>query len=190
MQTHTESAAAPVAIHKISNLTDQPAVYVGTYAKYNNGDLTGAWLDVSAYNDREDFIEAALALHADEDDPELMFQDYQGFPTSYFGESWIDAALWDWLDLDEIDREIVTLYRHEVDAEASIDDIKERYQGTHMSAEAWAEDWLQSTGGLEGVPEHLVNYIDFEAYARDARLGGDVVFVDAGYREVLVFSNH
>lgn len=189
MQTHTETAILP-KIHKIANLTDQPAVYVGTFAKYNSGDLTGAWLDLSAYSDLAEFLEACAALHSDENDPEIMFQDYQGFPTSYFGESWIDAALWDWLNLDEIDREMVTLYRHEVDCEASIEDIKERFYGSYISAEAWAEDWLEATGGLEGVPDHLVNYIDFEAYARDARLGGEVVFVEAGYREVLVFSNH
>jgi antirestriction protein len=190
MQTHTENAAPAVAIHKISNLTDQPAVYVGTFAKYNSGNLSGAWLDVSAYNDREDFIEAALALHADEADPELMFQDFQGFPRVYYGESELDFALWDWLALDEDDREMVELYQSEVDASASIDCIKEAYAGTYDSAEAWAEQWLDETGSLDEVPEGLRNYIDFEAYARDARLGGDYIFIENGYRSVLVFSNH
>lgn len=26
-------------------------VYVGTYAKYNNGSIQGAWLDLEQYND-------------------------------------------------------------------------------------------------------------------------------------------
>ena len=34
-------------------------VYVGTYGKYNNGSLFGAWLDLSDYSDKEDFYEAA-----------------------------------------------------------------------------------------------------------------------------------
>ena len=33
-------------------------VYVGTYGKYNNGSLFGAWLDLSDYSDKEDFYEA------------------------------------------------------------------------------------------------------------------------------------
>ena len=32
-------------------------VYVGTYGKYNNGSLFGAWLDLSDYSDKEDFQE-------------------------------------------------------------------------------------------------------------------------------------
>jgi antirestriction protein len=189
MQTHTESAAPAVAIHKISNLTDQPAVYVGTFAKYNSGNLSGAWLDVSAYNDREDFIEAALALHADEDDPELMFQDFQGFPRIYYGESEIDFTLWDWLALDDDEREMVELYQNEVDASASLECIKEAYLGTYDSAEAWAEQWLEEMGELARVPESLFNYIDFAAYAKDMRMSGVVTFVENGWRSVLVFSN-
>ena len=29
-------------------------VYVGTYGKYNNGSLFGAWLDLSDYSDKEE----------------------------------------------------------------------------------------------------------------------------------------
>ena len=32
------------------------SVYVGTYAKYNNGSLSGAWLDLSDYSDKEEFL--------------------------------------------------------------------------------------------------------------------------------------
>ena len=28
------------------------SVYVGTYAKYNNGSLSGAWLNLSDYSDK------------------------------------------------------------------------------------------------------------------------------------------
>lgn len=55
-------------------------VYVGTYAKYNNGSLFGKWLDLSDYSDKEEFIEACWELHKDEEDPELMFQDYENIP--------------------------------------------------------------------------------------------------------------
>jgi len=42
----------------------------------------------------------------------------------------------------------------------------------------WAEDWLEETGGLEGMPENLRPYFDFEAYARDCSMG-DIEFVDS-----------
>lgn len=45
------------------------------------------------------------------------------------------------------------------------------------------------TGMLSEVPEHARNYIDFESYARDCRLGGDVTFVyEQG--KVHVFTNN
>ena len=37
-------------------------VYVGTYGKYNNGSLFGAWLDLSDYADKEEFYEACREL--------------------------------------------------------------------------------------------------------------------------------
>lgn len=79
-------------------------IYVGTYAKYNSGSIQGAWLDLEDFDDKESFLEACKELHADESDPELMFQDFEGFPKSMYSESSIPYALWDWLELDEDDR--------------------------------------------------------------------------------------
>lgn len=64
-------------------------VYVGTYAKYNNGSLYGAWLDLSDYSDKEEFYEACRELHEDEEDAEYMFQDWENVPEGLIGESWI-----------------------------------------------------------------------------------------------------
>ena len=65
------------------------SVYVGTYGKYNNGSLSGAWLDLSDYSDKEEFYEACRELHKDEEDAEYMFQDWENVPESLIGESWI-----------------------------------------------------------------------------------------------------
>ena len=48
-------------------------IYVGTYKKYNNGSLAGAWLDLSDYSDKEEFLNACHELHNNESDPEFMF---------------------------------------------------------------------------------------------------------------------
>ena len=68
-------------------------VYVGTYGKYNNGSLFGAWLDLSDYSDKEDFYEACRELHKDEEDAEYMFQDWENVPENLIGESWISREL-------------------------------------------------------------------------------------------------
>ena len=56
-----------------SNNSNDPMVYVGTYAKYNNGSLEGERVNLSDFSDKDDFIEYCLELHSDEEEPELMF---------------------------------------------------------------------------------------------------------------------
>lgn len=60
-------------------MTD-PKIYVGTYAKYNAGDLSGDWLSLRDFETYEDLIEACMELHSDEAEPELMIQDSEDFP--------------------------------------------------------------------------------------------------------------
>jgi antirestriction protein len=152
-------------------------LYVGTYAKYNSGSIAGAWIDLEDYGDKESFLAACAELHKDESDPEFMFQDFEGFPRSMYSESSISDDLFAWLELDEDDRELLAVYQDNVDGDGTIDKAHEAFSGKYDSEEDWAIQFLDDTGGLEGVPEHLKNYIDYEAYARDARIGGDIVFV-------------
>ena len=72
-----------------AKVLSEAKVYVGTYAKYNNGSLSGAWLDLSDYSDKEEFYEACRELHKDEEDAEYMFQDYENIPEALISESWI-----------------------------------------------------------------------------------------------------
>lgn len=78
----------------MSTTTTTPAVYVGTYHKYNCGSIFGKWFDLTEFDGREDFYEACKALHADEWDAEFMFQDWEGIPSKFASESSID---WDFI---------------------------------------------------------------------------------------------
>ena len=79
---------------KEDNPLDGARVYVGTYAKYNAGSLAGKWLTLADYKDKAEFIAACKALHKDEADPELMFQDWEGVPSWMISESSIDSEVW------------------------------------------------------------------------------------------------
>jgi len=136
----------------------EAAVYVGTYGKYNEGSIKGKWLKLDDYSDYDDFIKAALELHKDEEDPELMFQDFEGFPKRYYGESSLDKDLWDWLALDEDDRELLEVYIDEVnDEKATIEQAREAFQGKYKSEEDWAAHILDETGGLS--EEQMASYL-------------------------------
>ena len=161
-------------------------IYVGTYRKYNEGSIKGDWLDLTDYANKDDFLEACAELHNDESDPELMFQDWEDIPVRFVGESHIDEKTWDWLELSEDEREIVAIYMDEVDHDAPVETALECYEGEHDSEEDWARDFWDHTGMVNEVPEFAQNYIDYEQFARDCRLGGDITFVEKG-RKVRAF---
>ncbi len=66
---------------------EHPSVYCGTYGKYNDGSLFGMWLDLTKFEDYDEFLDICRQLHADEEDPEFMYQDFEYFPRSLYCES-------------------------------------------------------------------------------------------------------
>ncbi len=66
-----------------------PRIYVGTYNAYNEGSIKGAWLDLEDYDNHDAFMTACRELHADEHDPECMFQDFEGIHSEFFGKRYL-----------------------------------------------------------------------------------------------------
>jgi antirestriction protein len=61
-----------------------------------------------------------------------------------------------------------------------VERIRDAYQGTFRDREAWADDYAESTGMLDSVPENLRHYFDMDAFARDCEINGDVSFEPGG----------
>lgn len=161
----------------MANFSDisEGRVYVSTYKKYNEGSLDGDWLDLADYSDKEEFLEACKELHSDEEDPELMFQDYENIPEGLIGESYIDEKIWQFIELIEdrgIDTEALAAYFDlglnygKEGAEEIIDDFQERYEGHFETLYDFGYYWYEC-GVLCDIPEHVINYFDFERYGRD-----------------------
>lgn len=70
-----ESLRDAISEHESDYREENPSVYCGTYGKYNDGDLSGLWVDLTTFADYDEFINFCRAIHADEADPELMFPD-------------------------------------------------------------------------------------------------------------------
>jgi antirestriction protein len=113
---------------------NEPSIYVGTYAKYNNGSIAGKWLVLSDFDSRDEFYEACKELHKDEADPEYMFQDYQGFPKAFYSESSVQEELWDWLALDEDDQKLLEVYKDNVNQEGGIEEARDAFAGQYNRA--------------------------------------------------------
>lgn len=60
------------------------------------------------------------------------------------------------------------------DPHEAVEAARDAYAGSFDSWTDWAEQYLEDTGGLSEIPEHLRYYFDYEAYGRDANLNGDL----------------
>ncbi|MEY4720035.1 MAG: hypothetical protein RL563_2653 [Pseudomonadota bacterium] len=164
-----------------------PALYVGTYAKYNSGSIKGAWIDLEDFaGDREGFYEKCREIHADEDDPEFMFQDYQCFPKSFYCESNAPEALFAWLELDDGDREMIEKYADAVGydiSEITIENAQETFYGRYDSGADAAEEMAEEQG--LSLPDWIV--VDWQAtWERNVR--HDYCYIEDG-GEIWIFHN-
>jgi antirestriction protein len=167
------------------------SVYVGTYAKYNNGDLSGAWLDLDDYSDKEEFLAACKELHADEEEPEFMIQDKEEVAfNDMISESYVDGRIWEVCnsleDGDDLEALIAFMNAFSISLdnekiENIVDWFHDSYQGEYESEEAFSDELLNE---CYDVPKGLKYYIDYGAFCRDIFIN-DYTFWD-GY----IFANN
>ena len=152
----------------MTNTETVPSIYVGTYAKYNNGSINGALLKLTNYADSKEFYEACKELHKDEIDPEYMFQDYEGFPESLYSESGNIDEIYQYLDFindNNIDAASFEAYMSlGNDLEYAIKNFDEAYQGKWNSEREFCEYLFDETNE---IPSNLTSYIDYERVSRD-----------------------
>ena len=65
---------------------NEARIYVGTYAKYNNGSSQGEWVELSDFYDLDGFMERCAGIHEDEEEPEYMFQAWEEIPDGLIDE--------------------------------------------------------------------------------------------------------
>ena len=166
---YTVADLQEAVINHRSDCDGQPSVYVGTYGKYNDGSLCGLWIDLSTFNGFDDFIDFCKAIHADEEDPELMAQDFEGFPRQWYNEGFMSEDDFDniieYSELcDKYSREAVDDYMEFHD---ELDDFEEAYCGEWDSEEDFARHIVSEFYDLERSMGELANYFDYEAFGRE-----------------------
>lgn len=166
---YTVADLQEAVINHKSDCDGQPSVYVGTYGKYNDGSLCGLWIDLSTFNDYDEFIDFCKAIHADEEDPELMAQDFEEFPRQWYNEGFMSEDDFDniieYSELcDKYSREAVDDYMEFHD---ELDDFEEAYCGEWDSEEDFARHIVSECYDLERSMGELANYFDYEAFGRE-----------------------
>ena len=169
-----ESLKEEVKNHEQTNCSDSPALYCGTYGKYNSGNLSGMWVDISTFDSYEDFENFCLAIHADERDPELMYQDFENMPDSLYHESMGEKEfnkIEEYCELcDEYSVEAVDDFLEWYSPE-DLDNMNVAYAGVYDSREDFAIEIVNECYDLEKMMGDLACYFDYEAFARDLFMG-------------------
>ena len=163
-------------------MSDSPMLYVGTYAKYNNGSIEGAWLKLSDYMDAKEFYEACNELHADEEDPELMFQDFDNFPKCFYSECSPDInGIYEYMEACEnFDKELVDAV---LDDGGCLDGIENYFYVSDFDSDydIGVNYIEQLYGDIENLDkETLARYFDFKAFGRDLQYNYTKVVTESG----------
>jgi antirestriction protein len=146
-------------------------IYVGTYAKYNKGSIAGAWLDLNDYNDAEQFIDACYTLHNDEQDAELMFQDFDDIHKNYCRECIDMQEVYYYVDA--CNDGIKDVIDAGLDCEIPLDSIMDAYIGSYDSDSDFAYEMAFDMGyidEMEKVSPWLTGAIDWNHAARELML--------------------
>lgn len=150
-----------------------PSVYVSTYQTYTNGRLTGEWVELEDFDDKEEFLEYCAKLFPNEDGPEFMYQDYEGVPDYYISESYLSEEYFEYqanvsgMDAGRAEAyaTFISLYN-----EDSLDKFESSYQGVFNSDTDFGYHMAEMNGIMEKANETLEMYFDFERYGRDLLL--------------------
>lgn len=152
-----------------SEMDGNPSVYCSTYGKYNNGCLFGIWLDITKFYDYDEFIDVCRQLHADEENPELMFQDYEFFPRELYSESCMDEdtfeKILDYGSLSEDDKEAFDDFLQNNDFD--MEKFHEAYIGKWGSKEEFAYHIIEECYDLEKMMGDLARFFDYEKFAQE-----------------------
>lgn len=175
-----------------------PRIWIGSLADYNNGTLTGEWVDAAVPDDK--LIDAAKRVISSSETPdaeEWAIFDHDEFgawkPDEYEylstvaqvarGIAEYGPAFAVWADLHDADPDVLAVF-------------EDSYFGAYDSPADWAREVL---GDIEierrietEFGEELSRYIqpDYEGWARDAWLGGEVCVCERGDGGVWVFGTN
>lgn len=153
------------------HFSEAPALFVGTYGKYNAGSLDGMWVDLTTFADYDDFIGFCTLLHHDEADPEFMFPDYENFPRDLYSESMSRKdfeELMTYCELNDGQREIMDAYIRLFGLYKGLtfEHVEDLYEGKWDDEEAFAE-YLLDECCFDDLSDLARTYFDTRRFARD-----------------------
>ena len=167
---------------------EQPRIYVACLAAYNSGYLHGAWIDaVQEPWSIWDSITRMLAASPIAGAEEWAIHDHEGFGGARIAEyECIERVAGIAAFLVEHGALGAAVLDHcDSDLDEAVEAIADRYLGIYESLADYVRDLTEET---TSIPEGLRFYIDWEAMARDAEIGGHLFGLADGEGNLHIFS--
>ena len=149
-------------------------IYVGTYAKYNEGSLRGKWIDLSDCYDQ------------DEEEPELMFQDWENIPDELIDEGHLHENFFELRDeLENLDGMNVSAFWIWVentgkDLVSSVYQLMKQFHSAFVGRYVNKEEFAREMVGMEHeLSEFAERYFDYDKYADE--LFDERYWFESGY---------
>lgn len=163
-------------------------IYVTNLRKYNNGKIIGEWVSLPCEE-----LEEVLNKISNNGNDELFISDYETDISNLKISEYDDI-----LQLNEIAEEIDNLSDDEVialqayleqynDIEQALEEVRQGnytiyYDCDDMSDVAYQV--VNESGLLDGVPETIKGYFDYEAYGRDIDINRTFIQIDNSFVEL------
>lgn len=165
-----ESLKEAIKAHEQTNGSESPALYCGTYVKYNAGNFRGMWVDISTFDSYDDFLSFCKAIHADEADPELMYKYHKNIHYALYRESMGEKVFNNIKKYCELCEEydVFAVYDFlELFMPEDLDRMGDAYVGVYDSRDDFAKEEAIENFNPEKIMGDFADYFDYEAYARD-----------------------
>lgn len=163
-------------------------IYVTNLKEYNNGQIIGEWVSLP-----HEGLEEVLEKISNSGKDELFISDYE---TDINGLK--VAEYEDILQLNEIAEEIEEMREDELialqayleqynDIEQALEEVRQGNYRIYYNCdnmEDVAYQVVNDCGLLDGVPEEVKIYFDYEAYGRDMEINGTFIQIDNSFVEL------
>ncbi len=154
-----------------AKVLSEAKVYVGTYGKYNNGSLSGAWLDLWTIRTRKNFTKPAGNFTRTRKMRNICsgLREYPGSPdfrkADFVKTSFPCVMRWIWTTPNRKPFSCSATYKShdlsEEDADDLIRDFRDEYRGQYDDEEDFAYEIIEECYDL---PEFAKTYFDYEKF--------------------------
>lgn len=173
-------------------------IYLTNLGKYNEGQLIGEWVDLPISDDN---LEATKQRIGISDEPDANGNYYEEWFITDYETDIQGVKVGEYDDLDELNEFAEELDNLDIDQQQAIkafledgrkfDEALEGVQDGNYRIYSSCDDMtdvaievVEECGYLNGVPEQVARYFDYEAFGRDLDIEGKYYYIDGDMVEI------